>query len=58
MNGRVHKQIKGHTVVARPVYKGGALPAYWVGTVNERTLPMTFTSPPAVFGFVRRSNQH
>ena len=58
MNGRVRKEINGRTVVARPVYKGGVLPAYWVGTVNERTLPLTCESAPAVFGFVRRNNGH
>jgi len=55
MNGQVRKDINGRVVVARPVYKGGVLPAYWVGTVNERTLPVTFASAPAVFGFVQRS---
>ncbi len=57
MNSPVSKTINGHTVHAKPVFKGGQMPAYWCGIVNERTLAKTFTSPTAVFQFVTEQNR-
>lgn len=50
----VSRTINGHTVVARPVFKGEALPAYWVGAVNDRPMRRTFRSPRDLFRFVAR----
>ncbi|MHB1241209.1 MAG: hypothetical protein ACYC18_12010 [Gammaproteobacteria bacterium] len=49
------KKINGHTVVARPVFKGDALPAYWVGAINDRPMTRTFPSARDVFRFVERA---
>lgn len=51
----VSRMIQGRTVVARPVFKGAALPAYWVGAVNDRPMPRTFPSARDVFRFFERS---
>lgn len=51
------KKIHGHTVVARPVFKGDALPAYWVCAINDRPMTRTFPSARDVFRFVERARQ-
>ena len=48
----VIKKINGNTVVAKPVFKGGHMPAYWMATINERTLSRTFESANEAFRFV------
>ena len=48
----VKKNINGHTVIARPVYKDGHMPEYWMATINERTLTRTFASATEAFRFV------
>lgn len=48
----VKKNINGQTVVARPVFKGGCAPAYWMATINERTLTRTFASASEAFRYV------
>lgn len=45
MNSTVSKTINGRRVSARPVFKGGALPAYWIATVDGRSLPKLFDTP-------------
>ena len=54
MNAKVQKTIHGQSVVAQPVFKGEASPAYWLGAINERTLDQRFPSAPQVFDFVAR----
>ncbi len=54
MNNKVEKIIHGHQVAARPVFKGAATPAYWLGAIDEYTLFKRFPSAPAVFRFVHR----
>ena len=51
----VSRTINGRMVVARPVFKGAALPAYWVGAVNDRTMTRTFPSAHDVFRFVEHN---
>ncbi|WJW75827.1 hypothetical protein QVG61_01695 [Thiohalobacter sp. IOR34] len=51
MNAMVHRIIAGQSVYARPVYKGGSLPAYWTAIINGHTLPKTFDSVDALFRF-------
>jgi hypothetical protein len=51
MNVTIKKTINGQRVSARPVFKGGAQPAYWAATVNEQSLPRPFKSAPEVFHF-------
>lgn len=53
MNMPVNRSINGTDVSAKPVYKGGALPEYWVATINSRMLPQTFPTASAVFHFAR-----
>ena len=53
MSSFVHRTIHGQPVSARPVYKGGSTPAYWMATVNNHTLARTFGSAAALFNFVR-----
>jgi gamma-glutamylcysteine synthetase len=53
----VSRTINGRTVVARPVFKGAALPAYWVGAVNDRPMVRTFPSAHDVFRFVEHNAQ-
>ena len=48
----VIKKIQGSTVVARPVFKGGHVPEYWMATINERTLSRTFETANEAFRFV------
>ncbi len=57
MNTSVRKEIKGQRVTARPVFKGGVRPAYWLGAVNDHTLPRVFPSALDVFRFVEQQ-QH
>jgi len=52
MNAKVEKKINGHSVTANPIYKGGGLPAYWEGSINDRMLSKTFSSAGEVFRFV------
>lgn len=54
MNAKVQKTIHGQSVVAQPVFKGDATPAYWLGTINEHALDQRFPSAPEVFHFVAR----
>lgn len=54
MNMPVNKSINGIQVTARPVFKGGALPAYWIGSLNNQLLPQTFPTASAVFRFAQR----
>lgn len=54
MNVTVNKTIDGHQVAARPVFKGGVVPAYWTAVVDRHTLARVFSSPQAVFSFVRK----
>jgi len=49
---KVSKNINGYTVEARPVFKGGAMPAYWAATVNDRSISRTFASARDAFHFV------
>lgn len=58
MNNKVEKTIHGQSVVARPVFKGQATPAYWLGAINEHTLEQRFPSAPEVFRFVSRRQLH
>jgi hypothetical protein len=58
VNTRVEKLVKGQRVVARPVFKGGAMPAYWVGAVNGHSLAQTFGSAGAVFRHVAGRPRH
>lgn len=51
----VIKKIQGSTVVAKPVFKGGHVPVYWMATINERTLSRTFESANEAFRFVAYS---
>lgn|GEM_PF-1252272 len=51
MNAKVEKKINGHSVTANPIYKGGVLPAYWEGSINDRMLIKTFSSATEVFRF-------
>lgn len=51
----VIKNIKGSTVVAKPVFKGGHMPVYWMATINERTLSRTFETANEAFRFVAYS---
>jgi len=53
MNAKVEKQINGLAVSAKPVYKGGVLPAYWSCAINERIIGKTFSSASEAFSFVR-----
>ncbi|MGD2075758.1 MAG: hypothetical protein PVI91_13755 [Gammaproteobacteria bacterium] len=54
MNPKVEKKINGLSVSATPVFKGGLLPAYWEGIINERVLEQTFKSAAEVFRFAKR----
>lgn len=54
MNTTIKKTINGQRVAARPIFKGGALPAYWTAIVNERSLPRMFTSASEIFRFAVR----
>lgn len=54
MNNKVEKTIRGQSVTAQPVYKGGTSPAYWACAINERVQPKRFRSAPEVFRFVER----
>ena len=58
MNAKVERKINGLVVRANPVYKGGALPAYWACAINERTIEKTFSSATAVFRFARSIKRH
>lgn len=51
MNVTIKKTINGQRVSARPVFKGGAQPAYWTATVNEQSLLRPFKSATEVFRF-------
>ncbi len=51
MNVTIKRTINGQCVAARPVFKGGAQPAYWAATVNNQSLPRPFSSAPEVFRF-------
>jgi hypothetical protein len=51
MNAKVEKKINGHSVTANPIYKGGLLPAYWEGAINDHMLTKTFNSAGEVFRF-------
>jgi hypothetical protein len=53
MNTKVEKHINGFSVSANPVYKGGALPAYWACVIDEQVLPKTFKSAADVFRFAK-----
>lgn len=57
MNATVTKTINGHHISARPVFKGGAEPAYWTAIVNERSLPRQFPTATAIFRFAARDLQ-
>ena len=52
---KVIKNIKGSTVVAKPVFKGGHMPAYWMATIDERTVSRTFETANEAFRFVAYS---
>lgn len=54
MNAKVEKTINGLSVSAAPVFKGGLLPAYWAGIINEHVLRRTFKSAAEVFRFAKR----
>lgn len=54
MNTTIKKTINGQHVAARPIYKGGAEPAYWSAIVNQRSLPRMFTSASEIFRFAAR----
>lgn len=54
MNLPVNKRINGTQVTAKPVFKGGALPAYWVATIDNHMLLRTFPSASAVFRFAQQ----
>jgi len=58
MNAKVEKKINGQSVTARPMYRGGLLPAYWECTINDRMLAKTFGSASEVFRFAaaRKAN--
>lgn len=54
MNMPVNKNINGIEVTAKPVFKGGVLPEYWVATFNNHMLPQTFPTASAVFRFAQQ----
>ena len=54
MNNKIQKTIDGQQVVAHPVFKGAATPAYWLGAINEHTMTQQFGSATAVFRFAHR----
>lgn len=54
MNMPVNKNINGIQVTARPVFKGGALPEYWVASLNNQMLLQTFPTASAVFRYARQ----
>lgn len=58
MNTKVERIINGVSVSAKPVYKGGALPAYWSCSVDERVLPKVFSSASEAFRFVQKQHRH
>lgn len=58
MNAKVEKTINGLSVTARPVFKGGKLPAYWACVIGGRIQPKTFSSAQEVFQFARNLNRH
>jgi hypothetical protein len=53
----VSRKIHSHTVVARPVFRGGPLPSFWEAEVDNRTIPRKFSSPHEVFEFVEQSGR-
>jgi hypothetical protein len=58
MNAKVEKKINGLSVSAAPVFKGGPLPAYWAGIINEHVVGRTFRSAAEVFRFAKRVKRH
>ncbi len=56
MNTTISKTINGRRVSARPVFKGGALPAYWTATVDGRSLPKLFDTPREAFRCAARTD--
>jgi len=58
MNTKVERNINGLAVSANPIFKGGAMPAYWNGVINERVLPKIFSSAAEVFRFARNMKGH
>lgn len=58
MNSKVEKTINGRSVCARPVYKGGTLPAYWACEIDERVQLKTFRSVKDVFRFAATYRPH
>ncbi len=52
----VTKDINGKTVVAKPVFRGGYQPVYWMAIVNERTVGRTFASPRDAFAFIEATD--
>ena len=58
MNAKVEKKINGVTVSAKPVFKGGYLPAYWSCSIDERIISRTFNSASDVFRFVKNVRHH
>ena len=51
MTAKVEKTINGCNVTARPVYKGAAMPAYWICHIDQHVHAKTFSSAQDVFRF-------
>ena len=58
MTAKVQKKIKGLSVIANPIYKGGVVPAYWSGSINDRMIRKTFASATDVFRFAENMKRH
>jgi hypothetical protein len=58
MNAKVEKKINGLSVSARPIFKGGVLPAYWTCSINDHMIPKIFISAKEVFRFVKNFKRY
>jgi len=48
----VKKEICGKSVEARPKYKHGGEPDYWIATINNSIFPRKFSSPTELFEII------
>ena len=58
MNAKVEKKINGLSVSAKPIFKGGVLPAYWTCSINDHVIAKTFSSAIDVFRFAKNIKEH
>ncbi len=54
MNAKIERKINGLNVSAKPVFKGGVLPAYWACAIDELMIDRTFESAREVFRFAEK----